>query len=141
MPVKKAIPRKSATISSKKTVTPRKLIAAKSQSAKTPMSGSTPVAKAKAVKAKAIIVIAKKSKKPTKADSKTKVVRDSFTMPQSDYAKIAELKVLCLKSGMKVKKSELLRAGLHALGKLSASQLKQALSGLEAIKTGRPMKH
>ena len=141
MPVKKAIPRKSATISSKKTVTPSKPVAAKSQSAKTPMSGTTPVAKAKAVKAKAIIVIAKKSKKPTKADSKTKVVRDSFTMPQSDYAKIAELKVLCLKSGVKVKKSELLRAGLHALGKLSASQLKLALSGLEAIKTGRPKKH
>jgi hypothetical protein len=59
-------------------------------------------------------------------------------MPRSDYAKIGELKQLCLKSGMHVKKSELLRAGLHALGKLSAAQLKLAVAGLEKIKTGRP---
>ena len=66
------------------------------------------------------------------------MVRDSFSMPRSDYAKIGELKQLCLKSGMQVKKSELLRAGLHALCKLSAAQLKLAVSGLEKIKTGRP---
>lgn len=141
MPVKAAIPRKSASISSKETVTPRKPVAAKSQAVKVPVSGTTPVAKTKAVNAKPSIVVVKKSKKSNKAVSKTKVVRDSFTMPQSDYAKIGELKALCLKSGMKVKKSELLRAGLHALGKLNASQLKLALSGLEAIKTGRPKKH
>ncbi len=80
----------------------------------------------------------KKSKKPKKTGGKIKVVRDSFTMPQGDYAKIGELKQLCLKTGLHVKKSELLRAGLHALGKLSVAQLKQALSGLEKIKTGRP---
>ena len=35
----------------------------------------------------------------------------------------------------------LLCAGLHALGKLSAAQLKTALSGLEKIETGRPKKN
>lgn len=82
----------------------------------------------------------KKSKKSKNAGGKIKVVRDSFTMPQSDYAKIGEFKQLCLKNGLHVKKSELLRAGLHALGKLSAAQLKAALSSLEKIETGRPKK-
>ena len=87
---------------------------------------------------------AKKSKKDKKTNGKAvnkkKVVRDSFTMPQNDYAKIGELKQVCLKVGMHVKKSELLRAGLHALGKLSAAQLKQAIAQMEQIKTGRPKK-
>ncbi len=83
----------------------------------------------------------KKAKKTgSKAETKVKVVRDSFTMPQNDYAKIAELKQVCLKAGVHVKKSELLRAGLHALGKLSASQLKQTIAQMEQIKTGRPKK-
>ena len=87
---------------------------------------------------------AKKSKKDKKANGKAEtkknVVRDSFTMPQNDYAKIGELKQILLKTGMHVKKSELLRAGLHALGKLSALQLKQAMAKMEQIKTGRPKK-
>ena len=83
----------------------------------------------------------KKDKKTSgKAENKKKVVRDSFTMPQNDYAKIAELKHVCLKAGMHVKKSELLRAGLHALGRLSVTQLKQAIARVEQIKTGRPPK-
>lgn len=83
----------------------------------------------------------KKAKKSKSTSSKVKVVRDSFTMPQSDYEKIGEFKELCLKDGMHVKKSELLRAGLHALGKLSIAQLKTALSELEKIETGRPKKN
>ena len=79
---------------------------------------------------------AKKAKK-----EKKKVVRDSFTMPQNEYAKIAEIKAICLKSKMHVKKSEVLRAGLKALSGLNAAQLKQTLGSLEKIKTGRPHKH
>jgi hypothetical protein len=83
----------------------------------------------------------KKTKKANvKAETKVKVVRDSFTMPQNDYAKIAELKQACQKAGVQVKKSELLRAGLHALCKLSAAQLKQTIAQMEHIKTGRPKK-
>lgn len=80
---------------------------------------------------------AKKSRK----ELKEKVVRDSFTMPQSEYQKIAEIKEGCLKSGLHVKKSEVLRAGLKVLGAMSAAQLKHAIAGLEKIKTGRPKKH
>lgn len=75
-----------------------------------------------------------------KLESKEKVVRDSFTMPLSDYSKIAELKQLCQKAGLYVKKSELLRAGLHLLSNLSAAQLKKEIAGIEHIKTGRPKK-
>ena len=87
----------------------------------------------------------KKNKKAGKVNDKTgnnkvKVVRDSFTMPQNDYEKIGELKQACLKAGMHVKKNELLRAGLHALGKLSVPQLQQAIARMEQIKTGRTLK-
>ncbi len=82
----------------------------------------------------------KKQKKEKKTDNKVKVVRDSFTMPQSDYELIAELKQKALKAGLHVKKSELLRAGLQTFSKLSAAQLKRAITGLEKIKTGRPKK-
>ena len=87
--------------------------------------------KVPAVSAAAPSVAAKKSKRP-------KVVRDSFTMPKGEYAKIDELKALGLTVGVAAKKSELLRAGLIALAKFSASQLKAALNALDNVKTGRP---
>ncbi|MBI1174102.1 MAG: hypothetical protein GC139_02415 [Sideroxydans sp.] len=83
---------------------------------------------------------AKKSKKEKKAQGKSKVVRDSFTMPQTDYAQIAALKQVCQKAGLHVKKSELLRAGLQALSKMSVAQLERAIVQLAPIKTGRPKK-
>ncbi len=83
----------------------------------------------------------KKNNKKTKKENKKKVVRDSFTMPQIEYLKIAEIKAVCLNAGMHVKKSEVLRAGLIALAKLNPANLKRALSNLEKIKTGRPKKH
>jgi hypothetical protein len=82
----------------------------------------------------------KKHKKEKKTDSKVKVVRDSFTMPQADYELIAVLKEKALKAGLHVKKSELLRASLQTFSKLTAAQVKRAISALEKIKTGRPKK-
>ncbi len=83
----------------------------------------------------------KPTEKKSKKNHKNKVVRDSFTMPQDEYQKISEIKEICLKAGLPVKKSEVLRAGLKALGELNAAQLKRALAGLGKIKTGRPKKH
>jgi len=74
-------------------------------------------------------------------EHKKKVVRDSFTMPYNEYQKIADIKAICMKSKMHVKKSEILRAGLKWLATLSATQLKLELNSLEKIKTGRPKKH
>jgi hypothetical protein len=79
---------------------------------------------------------AKKAKPP----KKEKVVRDSFTMPKSDYDKIAALKQKCLDAGVPVKKSELLRAGLIMLESAAPQRLLAAVSSLETVKTGRPAK-
>jgi hypothetical protein len=71
---------------------------------------------------------------------KEKVVRDSFTMPKSDYAKIATLKQKCLGAGVSVKKSEVLRAGLLLLEATTLNDLLAAISAVETVKTGRPSK-
>jgi uncharacterized protein YjhX (UPF0386 family) len=69
-----------------------------------------------------------------------KVVRDGFTMPQVDYAKFKSLKALCLKSGIAVKKSELLRAGLQVLESLPPKDLLARIAALPPIKAGRKKK-
>ncbi|MDR3412668.1 MAG: hypothetical protein P4L87_17280 [Formivibrio sp.] len=79
-----------------------------------------------------------KAKKQT--PKKPKLVRDSFTFPESDYALLAELKQRALGAGHEVKKSELLRAGLKVLASMTESNLLTALSEVERIKTGRPSK-
>ena len=85
---------------------------------------------------------ASKADKPAKKDKpkKIKMVRDSFTMPETDYALLAELKKNCLQAGLHVKKSELLRAGLLSLSKLPDSLLIKAVAQVEILKTGRPAK-
>jgi hypothetical protein len=75
-----------------------------------------------------------------KHTKKEKVVRDSFTMPKSDYDKIAALKQKCLDAGVSVKKSELLRAGLLLLEASAPKRLLAAISAVETVKTGRPTK-
>lgn len=69
---------------------------------------------------------------------KTKLVRDSFTIPKTEYAAIDELKTRAVALGTSVKKSELLRAGLMALQALSDAAYKRALAVVPALKTGRP---
>ncbi|RFU48152.1 hypothetical protein [Paraburkholderia sp. DHOC27] len=80
----------------------------------------------------------KRAKK--EVEKKEKVVRDSFTMPKSDYAKIATLKQKCLDAGVSVKKSEVLRAGLLLLEGASLDNLLTAIAAVETVKTGRPSK-
>ncbi|MDD2739561.1 MAG: hypothetical protein PHR94_11580 [Methylomonas lenta] len=69
---------------------------------------------------------------------KTKVIRDSFSFPEHDYQKISDLKKTCLAAGIHVKKSEVLRAGLHLLTQLGIDELKQAVEKVEKVQTGRP---
>jgi len=78
----------------------------------------------------------KKAGKPSK--SRQKPVRDSFTMPEADFALIAVLKERTMSAGRETKKSELLRAGLHALAALPSQALVTALNRLERVKVGRP---
>ena len=67
-----------------------------------------------------------------------KVTRDSFTLPSTDYEKIGQLRAKCLKAGLSVTKSEIMRAGLHALERLSTENLREVIASLEKVKTGRP---
>lgn len=77
---------------------------------------------------------------PAAPSGKQKLVRDSFTMPTPDFNLIHALKERALGFRRPTKKSELLRAGLHALSTLTDAQLRTALDGLTPLKSGRPKK-
>ena len=74
------------------------------------------------------------------AKTKQKLVRDSFTMPQSDFALIEQLKTRALAMLRPAKKSELLRAGLQMLSASSDAALRAVLEALTPLKAGRPRK-
>lgn len=74
------------------------------------------------------------------APKKAKLVRDSFTMPEADYALFATLKQRALTAGVEVKKSEILRAAMLVLSNLDDAELAKAIGSVERIKTGRPKK-
>lgn len=83
---------------------------------------------------------AKPNPAKTAKAKKPKLVRDSFTIPKSEYAVMDELKQRGNRLGQAVKKSELLRAGIKALAAMSDQALLAALKAVPAIKTGRPAK-
>jgi hypothetical protein len=111
--------------------------ASKAVEAATQVQGKAAQASIKS-KAKAPVESAPEEK--VKRVKKEKVVRDSFTMPKSDYDKIAVLKQKCLANGVHVKKGELLRAGLLILESANIEQLTAAVAAVETVKTGRPGK-
>ena len=82
---------------------------------------------------------AAKAEKPPKL-RKPKLVRDSYAMPEAEYALIAELKKRLAALGSEVKKSELLRGGIAVLAALNDAELKAVMGRVERIKTGRPAK-
>jgi hypothetical protein len=60
---------------------------------------------------------------------KIKIVRD-FSMPQVEYQKVSAIKEVCLKAGLRAKKSEILRAGLKVLGEMHEDQIITVIVGL-----------
>ena len=84
--------------------------------------------------------MAKSPKKKSETDSSKphRVLRDSFTMPSSDYALIESIKQRCMKFGRGVNKSEVLRAGLQALAAMTEKQLQEIFRALSRVKPGRP---
>lgn len=78
---------------------------------------------------------AKPKPRPVKQD---RVIRDSFTLPKTDYDLISTLKKRAMKLGVSATKSELVRAGLHALTQLSDDRLATVIEKLDKVKTGRP---
>ncbi|MGB9989227.1 hypothetical protein [Pseudoduganella rhizocola] len=110
-----------------------------------PAAKSAPKAPAAAKPVKA----AKPAKpvKPTKAAEvlkekprKEKLVRDSFTMPEAEYAVLGQVKKACLKAGFEIKKSELLRIGVALISQIDMATLQNVLASLPQLKTGRPKK-
>jgi response regulator RpfG family c-di-GMP phosphodiesterase len=71
---------------------------------------------------------------------KLKQMRDSFTIPKTEYVVLNELKERSASLTHAVKKSELLRAGIKALAAMTDANFLSALKAVPAIKTGRPKK-
>ena len=144
-PIKKTA--KTAAVKAVAAKTPK----VKAKAAAVPAKTAKPV---KAAKAPAVKAPAKKAVAPVKAKvalkakpasapapaakPKIKLVRDSFTMPRGDHDLISLLKTRTLVLQRATKKSELLRAGLHALAALGDKQLLAALNSLQPLKAGRP---
>ena len=128
-----------------------------------PVAGAKPAAKLAAKKALSVPANAKSARKPAAKSAvkapvakkskiakvaavaapkakKTKTVRDSFNMPDFDYALIGVLKKRALGAATEVKKSELLRAGLKSLAALNDKEFSVALKAVHVVKTGRPGK-
>lgn len=75
---------------------------------------------------------------PRPTAQKSSVVRDTFSMPPDDYARIEELRIIANKEGRSsTSKSEVVRAGLQALGLLDGKRLVEALNRLEKLVPGR----
>jgi hypothetical protein len=120
---------------------PAKIVSAKPVVAKPAVK---PAAKPIAKPAAEVVEIAKVSvKKPlavVEKAKKTKLVRDSFTIPEDEYTVLSELKKTLLAVGVEAKKSQLLRVGLVLLKKASEAELKKQLADLAPLKAGRPKK-
>ncbi len=101
--------------------------------AKPSTQAKTAVKSAVKTAVKPVIKTAKveKAKKP-------KMIRDSFTIPKTEYLVIDALKERAGKLSRAAKKSELLRAGVKALAAMSDAAFLAALSAVETIITGRP---
>jgi hypothetical protein len=127
-PVAKAKPEAKAKPASKK----------KTEKARKPVQSNDGAAKVEKSKAEKSKPVAKSEKRAV--PGRDKVVRDSFTMPKSDYLKIGAVKERCLEAGVQIKKSEILRAGLLLLANKSQKELLAAVAKLETVKTGRPPK-
>ena len=68
-----------------------------------------------------------------------KVVRDAFSFPPADHARIKAIVQDALKSALAVNKSEVVRAGLIALQQLPADKRHALLASVEKMKPGRPV--
>lgn len=149
-PVKKpATPTKKSAAPAKKPTAPAKKTAVEARKSSVPAKEkpASPTAKpaTAAVKSKTpVATVATDAGKPARqkkpSTAKSKLVRDSFTLPETDYARFAILKQRALSAGVEVKKSELVRAGLALLAGADDAKFLEAVGLVERIKTGRPKK-
>ena len=119
-------PAKKSLARAIKPAAPKAPITTSNASAKEPVNSAKPVP-------------VKSDKKKDKPE-KVKVVRDSFTIPKTEYAQIAAMKKRAMDLGLEAKKSELIRAGLAMLASTSDAAFRKALGTVPTLKTGRPGK-
>jgi len=138
----------AAKVVAKKVTAPAKAaVAAKTKIAKKPAVKAATNAIAPALKkplaplAKAAVKAVAKTEKKTEVKlKKIKQVRDSFTMPETEYEVLSQVKKACLRAGFEIKKSDLLRIGVSLIKNLETGKLKTLLAGLTPLKVGRPKK-
>ena len=118
---------------------------ARKTAAKTPARKAAPARKPAKKPAAAPAAKAAPPAKPPKADKadkakKPKLVRDSFTIPKNEVAVLDDLKLRAARLGRPAKKSEVLRAGIMALAAMGDAAFLATVTGVPAVKTGRPAK-
>jgi hypothetical protein len=123
-------PRKTATKTSTKT--------AAAPATKTPVATRKVAAKKVAAKKVAPTKVTAPAATPVAEKPKHKLVRDSFTIPKSEYQLLDALKLRAAALKRPTKKSEILRAGIAALNAMADKALLAALNSVPSLKTGRP---
>jgi len=138
----KATPRKSMVAGAK--------TAARTAAAKTPANAAKKAAAKKAAAKNAAAkapatapgkpAAPKPAPKPAPVEVKVKhkLVRDSFTIPKTEYVDLESLKLRAADLKRPTKKSELIRAGIAVLKKMGDKEFLAAVSGVPSLKTGRP---
>jgi hypothetical protein len=94
-------------------------------------NGASNAANATVVKADAV----KESK-----EKKIKLVRDSISLPKTEFLVLGEMKIRAGKLGVEVKKTELIRADIKMLTTSTNTVFAAAIRAVPNIKTGRPGK-
>jgi len=98
-----------------------------------------PKNKKKKKKAPAQGAISSKNKPEKEKPKKNKTKERRFTLHTSDYALMDRLKATLKKSNRVVKKSDLVIAGLQALGQMPIEQLQAAIDDVRSVKRVRQM--
>ena len=76
--------------------------------------------------------------KKQKSQHERKLVRETFSMPASDFHLIEKIRDRDPALAARSTKSEIVRAGIHVLSGMSDQDLEQTLTQIERLKTGRP---
>ena len=138
-PAAKAAPKPAAKPAAKAAPKPAPKAAPKPAAKAAPKPAAKPAAKA-APKAAARPAAkpAPAAEAPKDKVRTPKLVRDSFTMPEQEYAVLGQVKKACLKAGFEIQKSELLRIGVALIAQIDLATLQSVLASLPQLKTGRP---
>lgn len=129
-PVKKVVAAKDSKAAKKVSAKPANTLSAitSAKSKKVTKAVQTPVEKAPS----------KSERQTTPIPAKAKLVRDSFTLPESDHDLIKQCKKIAIAAGRETKKSEVVRAAIRVFSALSTAKQIETYASLQSIAVGRP---